>query len=89
MRMARSLARLAIDVTAALSAAYAPRVPMDEQHAAMAPDTPGQVCLICHLTGHEDAPAWPHDVADERHASCPRCHGPRHRPAVRGVAGER
>jgi hypothetical protein len=83
---ARSLARLAIGVTAALSVACAPRIPANEQHAAMAPDTPDQVCLICHLTGHEDSPRSPHDLENQRYQGCPRCHGPRHRPAVRGIA---
>jgi len=67
------------------AACRGPWIGAREPHEALAPDTPDQVCLVCHSQPEEGTPAWPHGADSERYQRCTRCHGPRERPAPRSL----
>ncbi len=77
-RAAQLVMAIVVGATIAASCARAPRITAADAHAAMAPGSPDQLCLICHREGDDETPTWPHAEEPDEYRRCPSCHGPRH-----------
>ena len=78
-------ATFVIVVAAVYLVCCGPQIGAHEPHDMLSPDTPDQLCMVCHLPGNPEAPESPHPVDSRRHQGCTRCHGPRHAPEPRGL----
>lgn len=81
-----ALSLMAVLLVISAAGCRGPQISGRSPHEALAPDSPDQLCLVCHLGGDEDVPASPHELGERRFRGCTGCHGPQQRPRARVTA---